>query len=88
MLPLPLPVPSSTLSVNSHKMGKDRLDEALDVANYATWAIRFEDLVVDKGYGAALLRSPVDDESMEMSNKVKSLMVKNVKDHHLALVNG
>ena len=67
-------------------MGKDKLDEALDMHNYATWRIRFEAMVTDLGLGPALLAAPTTEADIVVSNKVKNLLIKNVKDHHLPAV--
>ncbi|GIL84958.1 hypothetical protein Vretifemale_13588, partial [Volvox reticuliferus] len=67
-------------------MGKDRLDEPLDLLNYATWKLRFELLCGELGYGHALLAAPISEADVNMSNKVKSVMAKNVKNHHLQTI--
>ncbi|GIL93396.1 hypothetical protein Vretifemale_20797, partial [Volvox reticuliferus] len=67
-------------------MGKDRLDELLDLNNYATWKLRFELLCGELGYGHALLAAPISEADVNMSNKVKSVMAKNVKNHHLQTI--
>ncbi|GIL80330.1 hypothetical protein Vretifemale_9563 [Volvox reticuliferus] len=60
-------------------MGKDRLDKPLDLHNYATWKLRFELLC---GEVAAL----ISEADVIMSNKVNSIMAKNVKNHHLQTI--
>ncbi|GIL82146.1 hypothetical protein Vretifemale_11013, partial [Volvox reticuliferus] len=67
-------------------MGKDRLDEPLDLHNYATWKLRFELLCGELGYGHALFAVPISEADVIMSNKVKSVMAKNVKNHHLQTI--
>ncbi|GIL57455.1 hypothetical protein Vafri_12688 [Volvox africanus] len=67
-------------------MGKDRLDQPLDINNYATWKTRFELLCGELGYGNALLAAPISDADVTMSTKVKSILAKNVRDHHLQTI--
>lgn len=67
-------------------MVKDNLDEALDLHNYATWRIRFEALCEERGLGHALLAAPVTGADQADSVKVKTMLIKNVKDHLLTTV--
>ncbi|GIM10521.1 hypothetical protein Vretimale_14191, partial [Volvox reticuliferus] len=52
----------------------------------ATWKLRFELLCGELGYGHALLAAPISEADVNMSNKVKSVMAKNVKNHHLQTI--
>ncbi|GIL67494.1 hypothetical protein Vafri_20882 [Volvox africanus] len=67
-------------------MGKDRLDEPLDLHNYSTWKLRFQLLCAELGYSRALLQAPIAEADVIMSDKVKSVMAKNVKNHHLQTI--
>ncbi|GIL49558.1 hypothetical protein Vafri_5903 [Volvox africanus] len=67
-------------------MVKEKLDDPLDLHNYATWKIRFEALCEDLGLGNALLAEPHTDEDVSRSGKVMGLLIKNVKDRHLQSV--
>lgn len=63
-----------------------RLDELLDVHNYATWKIRMEALLFELGLKPAILAAPSTQEDIDRSNKAIAVMIKNVKDHHLAAI--
>ncbi|GLI66230.1 hypothetical protein VaNZ11_009969 [Volvox africanus] len=67
-------------------MGKDRLDEPLDLHNYSTWKLRFQLLCAELGYSRALLQAPIAEADVIISDKVKSVMAKNVKNHHLQTI--
>ncbi|GLI61680.1 hypothetical protein VaNZ11_004116 [Volvox africanus] len=67
-------------------MGKDKLAEPLDLNNYSTWAYRFENLCAEHNLNRALLTEPVTDEEVAASERVKTLLVKNVKDCHLPVI--
>ncbi|GIM14519.1 hypothetical protein Vretimale_17450, partial [Volvox reticuliferus] len=67
-------------------MGKDKLDEPLDLHNYSTWRLRFQLLCAELGYSHALLTAPIAEADVVMSDKVKSVMAKNVKNHHLQTI--
>lgn len=65
-----------------------RLDEPLDINNYATWRIRMEALFSELDLTPVILAAPTTDASMVQSRKAIALMIKNVKDHHLSIING
>ncbi|GLI60731.1 hypothetical protein VaNZ11_002958 [Volvox africanus] len=67
-------------------MGKDRLDEPLDLHNYSTWKLRFQLLCAELGYSRALLQAPIAEADVIISDKVKSVMAKNVKNQHLQTI--
>ncbi|GIM00037.1 hypothetical protein Vretimale_5104, partial [Volvox reticuliferus] len=67
-------------------MGKDKLDEPLDLHNYSTWRLRFQLLCAELGYSHALLTAPIAEADVVMPDKVKSVMAKNVKNHHLQTI--
>ncbi|GLI66342.1 hypothetical protein VaNZ11_010117 [Volvox africanus] len=67
-------------------MGKDRLDEPLDLHNYSTWKLRFQLLCAELGYSRALLQAPIAEADVIISDKVKSVMAKNVRNHHLQTI--
>ncbi|GIL89205.1 hypothetical protein Vretifemale_17050 [Volvox reticuliferus] len=67
-------------------MGKDKLADPLDLKNYATWSYRFEMMLEGLRLHRWLLEDPMTDEDMEASDRVKAIMVKNVKDHHLPII--
>ncbi|GLI60862.1 hypothetical protein VaNZ11_003078, partial [Volvox africanus] len=80
----PLRLPKSITPVFT--MGKDRLDEPLDLHNYSTWKLRFQLFCAELGYSRALLQAPIAEADVIISDKVKSVMAKNVKNHHLQTI--
>jgi len=67
-------------------MGKYKLEETLDLHNYATWRVRFLALCSEHVLERALFHEPCTDEEVAMSNKVKNMMVRNVKNHVLPTI--
>ncbi|GIL74079.1 hypothetical protein Vretimale_10366 [Volvox reticuliferus] len=67
-------------------MGKDKLDDLLDLHNYSTWRVRFKALCSERDLGAALTTTPLTPYDKSKSEKVINLLIKNVKDHHLQTV--
>ncbi|GLI65603.1 hypothetical protein VaNZ11_009131, partial [Volvox africanus] len=54
--------------------------------NYSTWKLRFQLLCAELGYSRALLQAPIAEADVIISDKVKSVMAKNVKNHHLQTI--